>query len=71
MFVFLVMEKVTLSPDPSTYRLHMAYKEGVSTLTDVRPPLPPRATFEHGPAFRDYLLTKRNHFPFPARAQAQ
>jgi hypothetical protein len=39
----------------------MAYKDGVSTLTDVRPPLPARATLKHGPGLRDYLLTKRTH----------
>ncbi len=50
-----------VAADPVSYRLHMAYKDGVATLTDVRPPLPARATLKHGPGLRDYLLTKRTH----------
>lgn len=55
--VFAIVQPIPGS-DPVSYRLHMAYKDGVSTLTDVRPPLPARATLKHGLGLRDYLLTK-------------
>jgi hypothetical protein len=60
-----------VAADPVSYRLHMAYKDGVSTLTDVRPPLPARATLKHGPGLRDYLLTKRTHRTHRTRACAK
>jgi RAP1 GTPase activating protein 1 len=44
--------------NPTHYKLYMVYKEGVSPLIDIRPPLPPDFLLEKGPAFREFLLTK-------------